>query len=203
MNILHALGASCLALFHCHLCMPPCCNHPVSFTVCNRIPMALLPCHSMNGDHEPQLRRSHHNRGIVFASSLLLLCYPHSSFIHESIKNCSSQCPPDCCSPPPPLFSPPPPLPCGCHTLNVCYVILAQALLQQAAAMQNFYLDPRTYDRLRNITNRVLIVHGVQDLMVPVRNAAVAAARIPASWMIQAPQAGHGIMFQSVRRTIA
>jgi pimeloyl-ACP methyl ester carboxylesterase len=69
--------------------------------------------------------------------------------------------------------------------------------------MANFYLDNTTYTALRRATNRVLLLHGVHDQVVPVRNVVIAASRITGSWIIQVPGAGHGVLFENVQQTIA
>lgn len=78
-----------------------------------------------------------------------------------------------------------------------------QVVLEQAWAIANFYRDNSTYQALRKSTNRVLLLHGVEDQMVPVRNAVVAASRLTGSWVIQVPHAGHGVLFENVQNTIA
>jgi pimeloyl-ACP methyl ester carboxylesterase len=70
-----------------------------------------------------------------------------------------------------------------------------KALPEQLAALQDFARSADVGPRLGAAPNRVLVMHGVQDRVVPVRNAPAAAARLLGSWMLQFPGAGHALPF--------
>jgi pimeloyl-ACP methyl ester carboxylesterase len=74
--------------------------------------------------------------------------------------------------------------------------------VRQAVAMANFFRTQDTFLKLRNVTNRVMMLHGVEDVLVPVKNAPVAARRVVGSWMVTIPYGGHGVIFQNVQAAI-
>ena len=49
-----------------------------------------------------------------------------------------------------------------------------------------------TYDRLPQVTAPTLVVHGDDDLIIPVVNAHVLAQRIPGAQLYIVEEAGHG-----------
>lgn len=61
--------------------------------------------------------------------------------------------------------------------------------------MQQFVLPPGLNQQLAASTNRVLVVHGVQDRIVPVRNAQMADNLLLGSWLLQLPSGGHAVPF--------
>lgn len=73
---------------------------------------------------------------------------------------------------------------------------------EQWAALTRFYKNTAVANLLAGVTNRVLIMHGVQDRMVPIRNAALADDLLLGSWMLQLPMEGHALMFSHTQATI-
>jgi pimeloyl-ACP methyl ester carboxylesterase len=64
-------------------------------------------------------------------------------------------------------------------------------------------MDGTIINKLAAVPNRVLILHGVQDKLMPVRNALLGAWKLLGSWMLQFPGEGHGIPFSNVQAVIA
>lgn len=52
------------------------------------------------------------------------------------------------------------------------------------------------WDGLSGISCPVLFVTGTEDELTPARNAVMMAERVPASWLVRFPGAGHGLMYQ-------
>lgn len=52
------------------------------------------------------------------------------------------------------------------------------------------------WNQMPHILNNVLVVNGTDDLLTPVKNAAMIAEAIPGAWMVQIKDAGHGVLFQ-------
>jgi pimeloyl-ACP methyl ester carboxylesterase len=67
---------------------------------------------------------------------------------------------------------------------------------RQLAAEQAFVADSSVYDRLPSIAVPVLITNGTEDVLVPVQNARILAARIPNAKLKLYPRAGHGMLLQ-------
>jgi pimeloyl-ACP methyl ester carboxylesterase len=70
------------------------------------------------------------------------------------------------------------------------------------AALQDFSALSGINQRLSTRANRVLIMHGVQDRIVPVRNAPAADNLLLGSWMLQFPGAGHALPFDQPQAMI-
>lgn len=70
------------------------------------------------------------------------------------------------------------------------------ALKAQAKAVTDENNGPGIWSQLANIKNRVLILSGTQDVLSPVQNAVMIATTIPGAWLVQIPDAGHGVLFQ-------
>jgi pimeloyl-ACP methyl ester carboxylesterase len=70
-----------------------------------------------------------------------------------------------------------------------------QALAEQRGAVLKFFEDPSVLNKLSTVTNRLLILHGVQDQIIPIRNAGLANNKILGSWTMEFPGEGHGIPF--------
>jgi hypothetical protein len=77
-----------------------------------------------------------------------------------------------------------------------------QSLLEQSQAAVKFFMDGTIINKLGAVPNRVLILHGVQDKLMPVRNALLGAWKLLGSWMLQFPGEGHGIPFSNVQAVI-
>ncbi|KAF8055600.1 hypothetical protein HT031_006719 [Scenedesmus sp. PABB004] len=73
------------------------------------------------------------------------------------------------------------------------------SLQEQSAAVVRYFTSPSIIDQLDGTPNRVLILHGVQDRLMPVRNAMLGASRLLGAWMMQFPGEGHGIPFSNVQ----
>jgi pimeloyl-ACP methyl ester carboxylesterase len=85
------------------------------------------------------------------------------------------------------------------------YVIIfnhLQSLLEQSQAAVKFFMDGTIINKLGVVPNRVLILHGVQDRLMPVRNALLGAWKLLGSWMLQFPGEGHGIPFSNAQAVI-
>jgi len=55
---------------------------------------------------------------------------------------------------------------------------------------------PGSYDRLPKIRCPVLVITGTEDAIIPAKNAALLAKRIPGARLVQVPGAGHGLQYQ-------
>lgn len=53
-----------------------------------------------------------------------------------------------------------------------------------------------THDRLPRIRCPTLVMTGTDDIIIPSENAFMLAARIPAAWLVQLRNGGHGIAYQ-------
>jgi pimeloyl-ACP methyl ester carboxylesterase len=69
---------------------------------------------------------------------------------------------------------------------------------EESAARQSeaFFSWAGSYDRLPGIRSPTLVVTGSDDVVIPSRNSAVLADRIPGARITQFPGAGHGLMYQ-------
>jgi pimeloyl-ACP methyl ester carboxylesterase len=52
------------------------------------------------------------------------------------------------------------------------------------------------WDRLKDIACPTLFVTGTEDELTPAQNSVMMADRVPASWLVRYPGAGHGLMYQ-------
>ncbi len=57
-------------------------------------------------------------------------------------------------------------------------------------------IEGERFARLRRITQPCLVVNGVQDTMIPVRNSYILAEHLPNATLVVYPDAGHGSLFQ-------
>jgi pimeloyl-ACP methyl ester carboxylesterase len=57
-------------------------------------------------------------------------------------------------------------------------------------------VDGERFDKLRRITQPCLVVNGVKDTMIPVRNSYFLAEHLPNAMLLTYPDAGHGSLFQ-------
>ena len=73
-------------------------------------------------------------------------------------------------------------------------------IARQQRAVAAWKAGAGVWDRLPKIRNRVLIAHGMEDRILPARNALLIAERIPASWLARFPDAGHAFLFQEADR---
>jgi pimeloyl-ACP methyl ester carboxylesterase len=53
-----------------------------------------------------------------------------------------------------------------------------------------------TCSRLSTLTAPTLVLHGTADVLVPPPNAFILGERIPAAWVVQIRDGGHGVMYQ-------
>eukprot|EP00775_Hariotina_reticulata_P003128 gene3128-3406_t len=80
-----------------------------------------------------------------------------------------------------------------------------KSLEEQAWAIWDFFNDVTVVNQLSQgaTPNPVLILHGVQDRLVQIRNAGLGASKLLSSWMLQFPGQGHGIPFEFQRGIIS
>jgi pimeloyl-ACP methyl ester carboxylesterase len=57
-------------------------------------------------------------------------------------------------------------------------------------------VDGERFEKLRRITQPCLVVNGVFDQMIPVRNSYLLAEHLPNATLLTYPDAGHGSLFQ-------
>ena len=57
-------------------------------------------------------------------------------------------------------------------------------------------VDGERFGKLRRITQPCLVVNGVLDTMIPVRNSYLLAEHLPNAMLLTYPDAGHGSLFQ-------
>ena len=58
------------------------------------------------------------------------------------------------------------------------------------------------YAALPAVRNRLLVFGGMQDKMVPVRNAALIAGPVPGAWLLRFADQGHGLPFEDAKSVI-
>jgi pimeloyl-ACP methyl ester carboxylesterase len=71
---------------------------------------------------------------------------------------------------------------------------VAQAQIAAFRAWER--VDGERFAKLRRITQPCLVVNGVFDLMIPVRNSYMLAEHLPRAMLLAYPDAGHGSLFQ-------
>jgi pimeloyl-ACP methyl ester carboxylesterase len=71
---------------------------------------------------------------------------------------------------------------------------VAQAQLAAFRAWERF--DGERFAKLRRITQPSLVVNGVLDNMIPVRNSYALGEHLPRAMLLTYPDAGHGSLFQ-------
>ncbi len=71
---------------------------------------------------------------------------------------------------------------------------VAQAQIAAFRAWER--VDGNRFAKLRDITQPCLVVNGVFDTMIPVRNSYVLAEHLPNAMLLTYPDAGHGSLFQ-------
>jgi len=59
-----------------------------------------------------------------------------------------------------------------------------------------------TFSRLPQITAPVLLIAGVDDIVTPPQNSIIMVDQIPAAWLVQVKNGGHGLMFQYPERLV-
>ena len=57
-------------------------------------------------------------------------------------------------------------------------------------------LSMSTCNALSNITQPTLVIVGTDDIWTPAANSLMIAEKIPAAWLVQVRDAGHGLMVQ-------
>jgi pimeloyl-ACP methyl ester carboxylesterase len=71
---------------------------------------------------------------------------------------------------------------------------VAQAQIAAFRAWER--VDGERFGKLRRITQSCLVVNGVRDTMIPVRNSYLLAEHLPNAMLLTYPDAGHGSLFQ-------
>jgi Predicted hydrolases or acyltransferases (alpha/beta hydrolase superfamily) len=71
---------------------------------------------------------------------------------------------------------------------------VAQAQIAAFRAWER--VDGERFAKLRRITHPCLVVNGVLDLMIPVRNSYMLAEHLPNAMLLTYPDAGHGSLYQ-------
>ena len=71
---------------------------------------------------------------------------------------------------------------------------VAQAQIAAFRAWER--VDGERFGKLRRITQPCLVVNGVRDMMIPVRNSYFLAEHLPNATLLTYPDAGHGSLFQ-------
>ncbi len=71
---------------------------------------------------------------------------------------------------------------------------VAQAQLAALRAWER--VDGERFGKLRRITQPCLVVNGVFDRMIPVRNSYMLGEQLPDAMLLTYPDAGHGSLFQ-------
>ena len=71
---------------------------------------------------------------------------------------------------------------------------VAQAQIAAFRAWER--VDGERFGKLRRITQPCLVVNGVRDMMIPVRNSYFLAEHLPNAMLLTYPDAGHGSLFQ-------
>jgi pimeloyl-ACP methyl ester carboxylesterase len=71
---------------------------------------------------------------------------------------------------------------------------IAQAQLAAFRAWER--IDGERFGKLRRITQPCLVVNGVRDNMIPVKNSYALAENLPRGMLLTYPDAGHGSLFQ-------
>jgi pimeloyl-ACP methyl ester carboxylesterase len=71
---------------------------------------------------------------------------------------------------------------------------VAQAQIAAFRAWER--VDGERFGKLRRITQPCLVVNGVRDTMIPVRNSYLLAEHLPNAMLVTYPDAGHGSLFQ-------
>ena len=67
----------------------------------------------------------------------------------------------------------------------------------QIAAFRGWeHVDGERFGKLRNISQPCLVVNGVFDTMIPVRNSYILSEHLPNAVLLTYPDAGHGSLFQ-------
>src|SRR4029077_10450798 len=66
----------------------------------------------------------------------------------------------------------------------------------QIAAFRGWGRVGELFDKLRRITQPCLVVNGVRDTMIPVRNSCLLAEHLPNAMLLTYPDAGHGSLVQ-------
>ena len=69
---------------------------------------------------------------------------------------------------------------------------------EQGIAIDKFYKDPSTAAGLGSENQRVVILQGVEDRIVPVRNAIKLGGLWNGAWVLQLDSQGHGLPFSAV-----
>lgn len=84
----------------------------------------------------------------------------------------------------------------------LCCAVVLQSLIEQSQAVVKFFQDPSIINRLQPTANRVLILHGVQDQLMPIKNSLLGVYKLLGAWMLQFPGEGHGLPFSQLQGVI-
>ena len=71
-------------------------------------------------------------------------------------------------------------------------------LNEQGKAMDKYYRDNSTAKALGKNNQRVIIMHGILDRVVPIRNAMKLGQLFHGSWVMQIADAGHAVVFTAL-----
>src|SRR5919112_225198 len=77
-------------------------------------------------------------------------------------------------------------------------IVPSTTLVKQFNAVEN-WLDTNwsgVCSQLSNISKPTLIITGTEDVAVPAANSLTLVQKIPAAWLVQIKEAGHGLMYQ-------
>ncbi|GMA56624.1 pimeloyl-ACP methyl ester carboxylesterase [Alicyclobacillus sacchari] len=85
-----------------------------------------------------------------------------------------------------------------------------RALMRHPMPRENYFRQlhaiqtwPGTYDRLPAITHETLVLHGTDDMLIPVENGRTLHRRLPNSILREYPGTGHGFTLQAASDVLA
>lgn len=77
--------------------------------------------------------------------------------------------------------------------------VLAESVKKQGIACWKW---AGSYSRLSRIKAPVLLITGTDDVITPAENSIMMVGQIPAAWLVQIKDGGHGLMFQYPERLV-
>jgi pimeloyl-ACP methyl ester carboxylesterase len=77
--------------------------------------------------------------------------------------------------------------------------VLPESITRQGVACWKW---AGTFDRLSEINVPVLLICGTDDVITPPQNSIMMVDKIPAAWLVQIKNGGHGLMFQYPQRFV-
>jgi hypothetical protein len=69
---------------------------------------------------------------------------------------------------------------------------------EQGLAINGLYKDPSTAAALGSEAQRLIVLHGIMDKIVPIRNAIELGALWHGAWVLQLQNQGHGLPFSAL-----